>query len=400
MSAHSTSLARPASTGLFVGWWVLMALLPIGHITGLRNSVTVVVVVATLVLIRHDAWKDLPARWLLLGLLAWCASSIAWSTVPSVSFSKWKTDLLIPLVAYAAAFGYVRRTGAITALIGGAATSVLLLGLLSMTAFLSDDSLHALRTVVDLEDFANVSHPLPWWYPGVGDASMAATFVAGTLGVMGSLRRSVRAWWLAVTWMAVVVVVFVANNRSAQVALFVAVAFGVWCARRRSTATHAEPRPVSRRGIAIALAAAVVTCVAFGGVMESSARERLRALGVPAAGGSAFLTLTMRDTRPMIWAYYANLAARSPLVGVGFGRTVPGIHYGTENDRGLAVVESNAYIHAHNIVLNWWLQTGIVGVLLLVSSLVLIVRDVARAGLRSTTSGYGRERSGCWRWCH
>ena len=33
---------------LFVGWWSVMALLPIGHLTGLRNTVTTGVVVGTL----------------------------------------------------------------------------------------------------------------------------------------------------------------------------------------------------------------------------------------------------------------------------------------------------------------------------------------------------------------
>lgn len=384
----SAVLGSAATRGLFAGWWIVLALLPLGHITGLRNTLTVAVVILTLVLVRRDAWDALPARRTLLALVAWCALSIAWSTVPGVSFGKWKTDLVLPIAAYAAAFGYARSTRSMTALVAGAVTSVVVLALLSSTAFMPAAVVDAVRPLVDFEDFANVSHPLPWWYPGVGDASMAATLLAGVLVVSRAAARSIRAWWLAVAWLAILVVVSVANNRNALVALVVAIGFGLWCARRPPHDGGTRTR--AGRGAMIAIVTLVVACIALGSLMESGARERLRALKVPVEGGSAFVTLTMRDTRPMIWRYYTRLALESPWIGVGFGRTVPGIHYATEADRRLESIESNAYIHAHNIALNWWLQTGIVGLALLVAALALVVRDVVRAGLSSSD---GRRRA-------
>ena len=124
--------ARVIDQLLAVGWWSVMTLLPIGHITGLRNSVSIVVVLATLIWLGRTSWRGLPARWLGVALLAWCAASIFWSAVPEVSFGKWRTDLLLPLLAYAAAFGYVRRTGRIDIIIGGTVTGIGCLALLSL----------------------------------------------------------------------------------------------------------------------------------------------------------------------------------------------------------------------------------------------------------------------------
>ena len=41
---------RAVENFLAIGWWGVMTLLPIGHITGLRNTVSTLVVLATLIL--------------------------------------------------------------------------------------------------------------------------------------------------------------------------------------------------------------------------------------------------------------------------------------------------------------------------------------------------------------
>lgn len=374
--------ARPIDKLVFFGWWSVMALLPLGHLTGLRNTWTVLVVIGTLVWLGRDAWRGLAARVPLALLLLWCAASIAWSTTPAISFGKWQTDLLIPLLAYAAAFGYVRRTGSLVPVVGGLMTGMGVLMLISLTAVLPTSLMTAVSTFVSMEDFPNIAGPMPIWYPGVGDASMAASLSAAILVCAPRLMpRVAGAWWWA-GWAALIAIVVASNNRNAALAIPI-VALLAWLWMRRLSKKTVGPWSRTRWGVSI-LGAALLS-VSLIAALETSARERLRIIGEPvAADRSGLVVLTERDTRPMIWAYYAKLAIRSPIIGVGFGRTVPGIHYRTQDDRALARIEFNAYIHAHNLFLNWWLQTGVIGVALLIAVLVAIVTRASRCRRRTS----------------
>jgi O-antigen ligase len=383
-TAPSTLSTSVVGKALFAGWWVLVAILPIGHLTGLRNAWTVAVVIATLAWVRRDAWQDLPARTTLLVLLAWCAASIGWSTAPAVSFGKFRSDLLIPLLGYAAAYGYVRRTDSIRPIVGGLVTGLVLLAVISLYVYLPPDEAMALRPWVRTETFANLVPPMPIWYPGVGDASMATSLAAGVFLFVHRIRNGIRRWIHVAGWIALVVVVLVANNRNAEIGIaLVAIGCFVLARRRRGGG-----RPSTTR-IALAVGVIVAFVVLVGALLESGARSRLDALNIPVQPGhSAFVELTSRDTRPMIWSYYTRLALQSPWIGVGFGRTVPGIRYHTEDDKALAQVEVNAYTHAHNLFLNWWLQTGVIGVAILVAALAQLVVAALRRTADARPAGF------------
>ncbi len=387
-----SSGARVIDPLLAVGWWCVMALLPIGHVTGLRNSVSTAVVLATLIWLGRDAWRGLPARWLAVALLMWCAASISWSAVPDTSFGKWRTDLLLPLLAYAAAFGYVRRSRRIDIMIGGMVTGIGCLALLSLPALLPRDLALAVTSWLPVEAFPNVANALPIWYPGVGDASMAASLASASIvfanRLLPAVPRRLSSRLSIAAWICVSVIVLASNNRNAAIAIPVVVLFSVWLNRRRRTSSDDDRgQRISWRRIAV-VCLATIAVVGFVAMLEAGSRQRLQMIGVPVAEDqSALVVLTERDTRPMIWAYYEKLAMRAPVIGVGFGRTVPGLTWHTQDDRQLARVEFNAYIHAHNLFLNWWLQTGIVGVLLLVTLVGVIVFRVWRAGNAQGTRG-------------
>ncbi|MEO8937920.1 MAG: O-antigen ligase family protein [Burkholderiaceae bacterium] len=370
----TTRTSSPLGKALFAGWWAMVAILPIGHLTGLRNAWTVVIVVATLAWVRRDAWQDLPARTTLLVLLAWCAASIGWSTSPEVSFGKFRSDLLIPLLSYAAAYGYARHTGSIRPIVGGLVTGLALLAVGSLYAFVPPPEALGLHEWIRTETFANIVTPMPIWYPGVGDASMAASLAAGLFLFARRIGDAIGRTALGIGWLALLVIVWIANNRNAEIGIAVVAIVCLWMSRRRR-----NPAASSRRTTVLAVGVAVVAIVLVGVQLESGARARLEALKIPIAPGqSAFVELTSRDTRPMIWSYYTRLALKSPWIGVGFGRTVPGIHYGTEKDVALARIEVNAYTHAHNLFLNWWLQTGAIGVALLTIALAQLVAAALR----------------------
>ena len=278
-------------------------------------------------------------------------------------------------------------------------TGITCLALLSLPALLPSDLASLVTRWLPVEAFPNVVNPLPIWYPGVGDASMAASLASASIvfakrWLPTVSRRALQGSSIA-AWGFVLIIVVVSNNRNAAIAIPAVVLLSVWLDRRRRTSSKTDrAEKISWRRIALACIA-TISLVGFVGLLEAGSRQRLQVIGVPVAEDqSALVMLTERDTRPMIWAYYEKLAMRAPVIGVGFGRTVPGLTYHTQDDRQLALVEFNAYIHAHNLFLNWWLQTGVVGVLLLVTLIGAIVNGVWRGVRRAGNMHEAQARHG------
>jgi O-antigen ligase len=128
--------------------------------------------------------------------------------------------------------------------------------------------------------------------------------------------------------------------------------------------------------------AALAVVVALAVFLEYGARERMSPAenAALAPNHSAALQLIKAEPRPRIWAYYLEKAQEHPWIGVGFGRTVPAIFYGTKNDPALAAIDTNAQIHAHNFLLDWLLQTGLFGLILLCTLLVAVGRHAWQLG--------------------
>ena len=85
------------------------------------------------------------------------------------------------------------------------------------------------------------------------------------------------------------------------------------------------------------------------------------------------------------WALYEaalNAIRSSPLLGVGLGTAAPQ-QYIAEN----ALYSGNhLYVHAHNIYLEVWLETGLVGILALLGGVFCNIRNAARQARHSTNS--------------
>jgi O-antigen ligase len=142
------------------------------------------------------------------------------------------------------------------------------------------------------------------------------------------------------------------------------------------------------------LAFAVVGAAALG-TLEYSARLRLndapmatvsrdvaidgREVQVPQAFASIGDTLSS-DTRPKLWAFYAEQGKRHMWLGVGFGKPLPGMAYQSDIPQSLLQIEPQALTHAHNLFLDTWLQTGIIGVALQTLLLLGLVGSFRRAG--------------------
>ncbi len=363
-------------------WTLMVAVLAIGHATALRNTLTVLVVLATLALYARRNWSLVPCKLEAVLLIAWAAASVAWSPTPDVSLGKVRTDLLLPLTAYVAAFCIARSARGFMWIMVGMGLGLLALAFFSAFEYLP----HTLTPAgILLKLAAGIINPLPYWYPGPGDASMFAILCVGPSLALRRLE-SRGGKWLA--WTALGLLLFVAvttNNRAAAVVLPLAIALDFFLNRKHAQRRgggptqhrSAEVRSRSRH-VALVAVGVVAACVILATVLELGARDRLRTGGRPPAVGSSAIELAMHDTRPQIWSYYLRLGMTHPIIGAGFGRTVPGVLYQTESDKALAALDSSAYSHAHNLFINWWLQLGIVGLVLLLLLLFGLLRSALR----------------------
>ena len=75
------------------------------------------------------------------------------------------------------------------------------------------------------------------------------------------------------------------------------------------------------------------------------------------------------DVRPRIWAFYGSQVAEHPWIGIGFGKPLPSLAYGSLIPDDLFKLDGNVRTHAHNLFLNTLLQVGIVGLILQLAAL-------------------------------
>ena len=112
------------AAGLLVA--LLIAILPLAHVTGMRNGVVWLIGAAALYNYRQALWKDNPALVPWLVWLTFAAVSIGWSKLPDVSFRSFRTDLLAPFVLFLSAFMLARTRDGRLSLTGGAMAGTLI----------------------------------------------------------------------------------------------------------------------------------------------------------------------------------------------------------------------------------------------------------------------------------
>ena len=106
-----------------------------------------------------------------------------------------------------------------------------------------------------------------------------------------------------------------------------------------------------------------------------------------------------------MWAYSWDLIQQAPLIGHGFdsSRAFDALKFRTPDGRDITVLS----MHPHNIGLQIWLETGLVGVTLAIGFLVALLkialktcrdgfRAFAAAGLLATVATSGAVTVGVW----
>jgi O-antigen ligase len=338
---------------LWVACPVILFVVMFGHMTALEYNGLVLLGIGTLA----AAWSaDRPSvvKWPLVAPIvawaAWSSASIGWSAYPAVSVHAWLDEVLYPLVSFWGFWLLGTRTQHPARF---ALVSVIACVLVALISALFWGQLQPpTADVIPLHFYNRVGHTSTL-------AVLAMPLFTGLL---------LRSRWRAAGLAGIALCLFIGLgtlNRffwpAAAVTLLVALF------------------PFYRQHLLLAGLVIVVIGAATLGTLEYSSRMRIGS-GAPLpahpditiAGHQLYLPKSLTgigdtvsgDTRPKVWAFYGHAGAPHTWTGIGFGKPLPGLAYQADMPNTLLQIEPQALTHAHNLFLNTWLQTGVIGVVL------------------------------------
>ena len=357
---------------LCISFGVLLAILPLAHVTALRNVLIGVIALMALLQFRLGIWRNIPGFFPWLIWLGFAAASIGWSALPAVSFQSFRSDQFYPFMIFLVSFVLVRfRGGRLAAVAGTAAGTLLCLAALFAAA--------ALGSNPGAETAA--SGPLGWLAWKAGDPTDSSTYVAFVaVPLFLVLLTSRHRWrrWAAAAWLVLFAAIgFLSESRTLVVSLFVSFAgFLIALGILRGTLNLKS----------------VLAIVILGLIASAASLEVISRLRLPEsqpADRSAAVKMIMSDPRPAIWAAYLDIASRQPWLGVGLGRSVPSRAYHLHDDDELRRIDSQAPTHAHNVLLDLVLQVGVVGLAIW----AWLHFEILRLILRRARPGGDREKA-------
>ena len=357
---------------LCISFGVLLAILPLAHVTALRNVLIGVIAVAAVLQFRFGMWRNIPGfvPWLLW--LGFAAASIGWSALPRVSFQSFRSDQFYPFVIFLVGFVLARHRGGRLAVVAGTAAGTLLcLATMFAASVLGSDP----------RAEAPASGLLGWLAWKSGDPTDSSTFVAFIAVPLFLILVTSRHLWrryAAAAWLVVFAAIgLMSESRTLVVSLFVS--FAGFLIVLESLRGKLNPK-------------SIIVIVILGLVASAASLEvisRVRMPGTQPNDRSAAVTMIMADPRPAIWAAYLDLAGRQPWFGIGLGRSVPSRAYHLSDDDELRRIDSQAPTHAHNVLLDLVLQVGVVGLAIW----AWLHFEILRLVLRRARDGGDREKA-------
>ena len=343
----------------------LLAILPLAHVTGLRNTLVGLIAGTAAFQFRTALLKDNPTLLPWLAWLGFAALSILWSALPDVSFRSFRSDLLYPFVLFLASFMLVRSGRGRLALTIGAGVGTLM----SLATAIA-------VTIAPIEPQAHVAVPgvLGWLAWKAGDTVDLSTFVAFVtvplflvlLTSRNALYRGAVVIWLA----AFAVLGVMSESRTLVVSLFMSLACFVIVFGLLRGKLHLR---------------SVLAVIGVGLIVSAISVEVISRLRLPEAqpmSRSVALDLIAKDTRPAIWSKYVQLARTHPWLGVGFGRSVPSKTYRLYENADFTGIDSQAPAHAHNLLLGLTLEVGLIGLAVWLYLHIMLLRIAIKRALR------------------
>jgi O-antigen ligase len=333
------------------------------HMTALENMALGLVGIGTLAAACSPD-RPSPLRWPLLWPIvawsAWALASVAWSPFPRDSMHAWLDEVLYPLVSFFAFWLVGTRTER--------PERIVLINWVACV-LLAAGSLYYWGRLLPPTDPADV---LLHYYNRVGHTS---TLVIFSMTLFTGLMMNRRWWPFGLSGLVLALLIGLATlNRFFWPAAGVTLVIAAY--------------PLYRKHLLLAAVCVVVICVAAVGTLEMSVRMRLghnmpkpAAREVTVGGDKVFVPQALAgigdamssDTRPKLWAFYGKEGEANTWTGVGFGKPLPGRVFQAEIPPTLLEREPQALTHAHNLFLNTWLETGIVGVVLEIALLLALI---------------------------
>lgn len=273
----------------------------------------------------------LPPIWLPFVLwAAWAAASMIWSVDPERSFKEWRNEVFYTGCALWACYVAAQARAALRIFVPILAAAAVVVCAISLFEYA-----HGRKEY------------LTGWHGGPGDHSSTLVLLMPCALMAGwyARRAGAAAWIVPASW-ALAALFFLSAyttlNRTVWIAFAVQFAvLGAFLAARG--------RPTLK------LAAGVLgAMVIMGGVLLAAQAEYMSNLRAA--------TAKQQDTRFALWPEVAQHIAERPLTGHGFGRGL----LRAELQEKLHRVNRNFW-HAHNILLDAALQTGVVGLGLLLA---------------------------------
>jgi O-antigen ligase len=321
-----------------LGWLTpgMLLILPFAHTVAVRHVFTGLILIALIV-----AWTrcSLPLARPASIWLAYALLSALWSPYTPASAHAWLDEAFYPLVMF-----YAFRNAAVvpqaeSRLSASLCAGIAILALLSLAGY--------------TEIAADTRRPgLLYYYPGVGQAS---TYAAMALPVFAAFafEPGVRRYLMGALGIVCCLFVGAASlNRMfwptvLTTLMLISRAFGSHRARKYVAIASA---------LGVLVASILVVQVRFIGYDN--------VVGLPSDLGMVAKGIGS-DDRPEIWHTFSVQILKNPWFGVGFGKTVYCEHVRCGPSDAAATAGDNAWEHAHNLIMNTALQTGIVGVIVL-----------------------------------
>ncbi len=343
--ASQSEAARPAG-GLALAYLVPGALfllvLPTNHTMALRMFCLVGTVAAAFLAARRHGFSSPPLRWPLLAWVALALASLAWSRMPAFSAGEIKTEIGYGLAAFFSFFVLTRGDQELRLWLHAA------FGALALSI--------ALSLVGYADGHATGVSPYMRWDAVHGYASFS-TYLSTAVPLLALWFWSTGPRMRYVGWLVVTLLVIAASLLGNRM-FWLAAAAGL-TVTAAAVLLRRAPREPSKRRVLVPLFAAIALCAIL---FVTIAGQRPADYARPAeADESAGLTdVFARSERLYIWAFWLDRIAERPWTGVGFGRDLP--HWIYEKPKEWPDLY---FAHAHNMLLDYGLQMGIPGMLVL-----------------------------------
>ncbi|MBE9608071.1 O-antigen ligase family protein [Chitinilyticum piscinae] len=318
----------------------LLALLPLSHTQGIRFGLLLLGLCCI-------SWRQMGSMrwaWPLVIWLGFACTTLIWSASPDLSKRALWLDGLLPIIAFVLVYQASQSKPAWLEL-------GFIAGMLLLSAIIVYGKTRGVPLTVNDKFDAGPGY----WYPGAGTASTVLVYLL-PLGFYLSDQPRKKSKFIGISFIAIATVAATfTGNRFFWIAALASLFCYILLASSYSF----------KRMLCILL---VVCAVGSIGVRLANTQRG----AVNLERGLSYTAV--RDARPQIWAFWLDRVKNRPWLGKGLGTLTP-------VTGEIITPENRLFIklaHAHNYWLNVVLQSGLAGLILVITAYISVMREFLR----------------------